>query len=184
MDVSLLLGDPGALPFLGHLRTRLEVSGAKLWAAGRVFSGGDVVEAYEASRNLTRVIEESGARLETNASRHDLLRCTWEALAELDADQMGRDAGRDVQLLLTAEDTDGVGVAGVGLSMVYGLIDQRFQPLVSGDHPLLCGPGLPGALPGVLTLDRPVQQVLGIPNHLSTVLSEDLDLARDCGWRP
>jgi hypothetical protein len=37
-------------------------------------------------------------------------------------------------------------------------------------------------LPGVLTLDRPTDQVLGIPDHLPAELPAELDLARDCGW--
>jgi hypothetical protein len=178
MESSLLLGDPGALPFLGHLRAQVEVPGARLWAAGRVFNGGDVVEAYEASRNLIELIEGLGKGLE-KASRHDLLRLAWEALQ---GDRLGESGGADLQLLLTAQDGEGVGVAAVGLSMVYGRIAGELEPLVSADHPLLCPPGIPTSLPGVLTLDRPTDQVLGIPDHLPAELPAELDLARDCGW--
>ena len=182
MDSSLLLGDPGALPFLGHMRAQIEMPNARLWAAGRIFSGGEVVEAYEASRNLIEIIEGLSIDLEAGATRHDLLRMVWEALGELSGDQLGRAQGADLQLLLAAEDAQGVGIAAVGLGMVYGRIDGELQPLVSADHPLLCPPGLPTRLPGVLTLDRPVDQILGLPDHLPATLPEDLDLSQDCGW--
>ena len=101
------------------------------------------------------------------------------------ANLLAKDADDNVIGTLTAQDSDGVGVAGVGLSMVWGVMeDGLLQPLVSGDHPLLSVAGLPEQVPGVLTLDRPVLQVLGIPDHLPPDLPADFELRRDCGWRP
>ena len=185
MKSAVLLGDRGALPFLGHIRAQIVVDGAVLWAAARTASGGDVVQAHESARNLQEAIERVCERFEHSPNRSDLLRSVWESLQVLAAEQVGGSLGADLQILMTARDAEGVGIAGVGLSMVWGVMeDGLLQPLVSEDHPLLSDAGVPKQVPGVLTLDRPVLQVLGIPDHLPPDLPADFDLRRDCGWRP
>ena len=184
MKSAVLLGDRGALPFMGHIRAKVVVDDAVLWAAARTACGGDVVLAHESARNLQETIERVTDRFDVPPNRNDLIRGVWEALKELTADQLGSSAGSDLQLLMTAQDPEGVGIAGVGLSMVWGVMeDGLLQPLVSEDHPLLSYAGLPEQIPGVLTLDRPVLQVVGIPDHLPSELPADFELRRDCGWR-
>jgi hypothetical protein len=180
MATSLLLGDPSALPFMGHLRMSMDTSDARLSLAGRITSGGDVVEAYEASRNILEHFESLPEP--EGGMRNELLRSVWERLTQMGRDQLGRDGGSGLQLLLLAEDDEGMGVAGVGLSMVYGRVNGAWTPLVSEGHPLLCSSGVPETVPGVLTLDAPVDLILGIPDHLGPELRGDFDPVRDCGW--
>ena len=179
-----MLGDGGALPFLGHARSYVETPGARMWIASRLFSGGDVVAAYEASRRFCEAMDVLSRKVPETTDRNDLIRLVWEFLANVSRDELGTRGGDDLQLLVVAEDAEGQAVAGVGLSMVYGRSEEAWTMLVNAEHPLLCGPGLPKTIPGVLTLDSPVQQVIGIPDHLDGTLPVDFDVHRSCGWMP
>jgi hypothetical protein len=182
METALLLGDPGPLPFLGHCRAAVQTPRARLWAAGRLFCRGDVVVAHEAVLSLFRTVTSLRERVGADSDRNDLIRAAWESVGEMPAETLGSAQGSDLQLLLVAEDSGGHAIAAVGLRMVYGWIEGELQPLVSPDHPLLCAAGRPSSIPGVLTLDRPVSRILGVPDHLDQELPRDLSLQRDCGW--
>lgn len=166
-----LLGDPTRLPFVGHARFCVEADGARLSGAARVGVAGGLAGAYRAARGLEAALgavsqPASGARGQAPRDRHALLWRAWELLLALPAEALGPEQGADLALLLVAEDAAGVGVAGVGLSAVWGLEGDRLVPLAEGRHPLLAPPGRPERTPGVLTLDLRPSVVVGCPAHL------------------
>ena len=183
---ALLLGTPGRLPFVGHLRASAEGGRAWLRAAGRVFAGGDPVAAYEPARQVAAAI----LGIDTRGDRNALLWRAWEAVGALDPSVLGPEEGGDLSLLLVAGDPDGVGVAGVGLTAVWGRVPGlgALVPLVGGRHPLLAPPGRPVRTPGVLTLDpidgRDPVSVVGCPAPDAPAIAILEGLDARCGVRP
>lgn len=176
---ALLLCDPGRLPFLGHARVALSTGGVTFAAAGRVGAEAGVKAAYSAARAL----EDALRGVAGPGDRHAWLWRAWGALAAMDLDRLGPARGQDLCLLLVAEDAGGIGVAGVGLSALWGLRPSELVPLVEGAHPLLSGPGLPAKTPGVLTLDQPVTAVVGNPAHLPPLAPPRDQVTLRCGVR-
>jgi hypothetical protein len=157
---------------------------AGLWAVGRVgASQGDPQRAYSAARTVEAALRRATAGAWRETDRNGLLRRAWELLGAEPPASVG--GGLDATVLLVAEDELGVGVAGVGLGAVWGVVDGALRRLVPRGHPLLGPPGLPGAVPGVLTLDGPLPtDVIGAPHELAA-LSPVLDrLERQCGVLP
>ena len=175
---ALLVGDPGRAPFAGHARARVVGPRATLTAAGRVGAGAGLVAAYAAARALETALHLAAGPGDRNA----MLRRAWEALAALPPGALG--GGADLSLLLVAEDSEGVGVAAVGLAALWGELDGRLVPLVEGRHPLLSSPGLPGRLPGVLTLDLSPDRIIGCPSHLDPAPPALATLDARCGVHP
>jgi hypothetical protein len=182
---ALLLGDPGRMPFIGHFQVGIHTEGASLAVAGRVAGRSGVVPGFRAAREL------EGALLGMNTvevqDRHDLIRRAWRVLHDVEACDFGPDGGADLTILMVGQDAQGMGIAGVGLSGVWGwsgAVGDEVQPLVDGAHPLLGDPGMPEETPGVLTLDAPVARVVAIPTHLQPVLPGVDTLARRCGVHP
>lgn len=184
---ALLLGDPERLPFAGHLRLACLREDAGIAVAARLGVGGGeedaLVPAFRAARALELRLQRatSGA----GAGRHALLHALWQALAEAPAAELGPTEGADLCLLALAWDTQGQGVAGVGLSAVWGRSAAGIAPLVAPGHPLLAPPGRPAGLPGVLDLEAgTLLAVVGAPSHLPSTLPALAELDRRCGVRP
>jgi hypothetical protein len=182
---ATLLGDPGRMPFVGHFRVGIQADSASLAVAGRVGAEAGLGPGFRAAREIEGAL--MGMRTVAVRDRNDLLRRAWTALWDMAACDFGPQAGADLTIVLAARDTEGMGIAGVGLSGVWGWTGSSAdptEPLVTGRHPLLCGPGLPDDVPGVLTLDAPVDQVVAVPAHLQPVLPGSESLARRCGVHP
>ena len=174
-----LLGDPAPLPFLGHARVLVEGTDARLTASARLGVGGRVTEAFRAARALEATLRGVAGPGDRNA----LLWRAWSALFALDRAVLGPAKGADLTLLMLVEDARGAGVAGVGLSGVWGLSEKRLFPLAEGAHPLLAPPGLPTRTPGVLTLDSRPEAVIGRPHHFGGEAPAVEDLAALAGVR-
>ena len=180
--VALLLGDPGRLPFVGHFQVGIHTGAGSLAVAGRVAAEAGVVPGFKAAREIESAL--LGLRTQGVQDRNDLIRRAWTALHDVAACDMGPASGTDLTILLAAQDDRGMGIAGVGLSGVWGwsgVVGEEIKPLVQGAHPLLGEPGLPKEVPGVLTLDAPVARVVAVPAHLQPVLPNSDTLARRCG---
>ena len=181
---AYLLGDPGRMPFVGHFQVGIHTGTASLAAAGRISAEAGVVPGFRAARELESAL--LGITTHDVKDRNDLLRRAWTALHDVAACDFGHNGGADLTIVFAVQDARGMGIAGVGLSGVWGWsgeVGQEVQPLVTGAHPLLSGPGLPDQMPGVLTLDAPVAKVVAIPAHLQPVLPGSDTLARRCGVR-
>lgn len=174
-----LLGDPTPLPFLGHARAHVEGPDARLSASARLGVGGGVAEAFWAARGLERALQAAAGPGDRNA----MLWRAWAALFALDRASLGPAQGEDLSLILAAADAAGCGVAGVGLSAVWGLREGRLVPLAEGAHPLLAPPGLPRRTPGVLTLDFVPDAIVGRPHHHRSEAPAVEDLAALAGVR-
>jgi hypothetical protein len=158
---ALLLARPGPFPFAGHLR--LEARGDHAWIAiaASVASTAGPVGAFAPARalraHLLTWLEPLAA--ETN-DRNLLLRTLWDALADAPPAALGLGGGGDLSLLTLAGDRRGAGVAGVGLSGVWGMYVEAWEPLALGAHPLLGPTGCPKQLPGALRLTASPRRVL------------------------
>jgi hypothetical protein len=184
-SAAFLLGDPGRMPFIGHFQVGIHTGGASLAVAGRVAAHSGVVRGFRAARELESAL--LGMSTVEVQDRHDLIRRAWTVLHDVEACDFGPDGGADLTLLMVAQDAQGMGIAGVGLSGVWGwsgAVGDEVLPLVQGAHPLLGDPGMPGQTPGVLTLDAPVARVVAVPSHLQPVLPGPDTLARRCGVHP
>lgn len=158
---ALLLAKPGPFPFAGHLR--LEARGERAWiaVAARVASTAGPVGAFAPARALDAHIRAALDPIaEVTADRNALLRTLWTALAEAPAEALGPAAGADLSLLALAGDRRGAGVAGVGLSGVWGMYVDAWEPLALGGHPMLGATGRPEQTPGALRLTASPRRVL------------------------
>ncbi len=175
---ALLLGSQGPLPFAGHLRTVVRGSQAALWIAGRVGESDEpVIQRYDRAMEVQTALRGLAEGSWAGSDRHGLLRGAWEILSGLPVPTLS--------LLLVAVDARGVGLSGVGLSGVFGWFDRERTPIVESEHPLLGPPGLPESLPGVLTLTRSPERVIGRPWEMRREPPRTLDaLKHACGERP
>jgi hypothetical protein len=179
-----LLGDPDRMPFVGHLQVGIHTANASLAAAGRVAAASGIVPGFRAAREIETALLSMNTQDITD--RNQLLALAWSVLADIASCDLGPAAGADLSLLLAARDARGMGIAGVGLSGVWGWsgqVQDELTPLVQGAHPLLGAAGLPSAIPGVLTLDAPVTRVIAAPAHIHPVLPATEALALRCGDR-
>lgn len=162
---ALLLGGHAPLPFLGHFRARAAAGEARLWAAGRVAVDADPVEAWAAARVVEAAFEAAAESLAGRRApdRHGLLRAAWEALMALEGAALGPKQGADLSLFLVAADPKGQGLSAAGLGRLLAGDDPGLQPLVPADHPLLCAPGRPSAVPHMLSLRQLPPLLVGVP---------------------
>jgi hypothetical protein len=175
-----MLGDPGEEPFVGHLRITLSGEGSWISASGRVAAATGPAEAFVPARTLESTLRTALTPLLEKSERNLLLHRAWSSIVGLDGTILGPAEGADLSLLLIAGDSRGVGVSGVGLSMVWGRYGGRWRPLVRTGHPLLGAAGRPARAPGVLGLPRPPEILLGAPAHLPPRLPER-DVLRRAG---
>jgi hypothetical protein len=176
---AYLLGDPGRLPFIGHFRVVIQTESITLAAAGRVGARDGTVPGFRAARLVEGALH--GIKTEDLLGRNDLLLRAWTTLLDIDRCDLGPSDGADFSILLAARDSDGMGIAGTGLGGVWGANDSTLIPLVEGDHPLLKDQGLPLEIPGVLTLDVPLETVYAVPAHLEPMLPSSSHLLARCG---
>ena len=179
-----LIGDPGRMPFVGHLRFAARVGDAWISLAGRVHPG-DVEEGWRAARELAAALDPIEERTRgLGAGRFALVRAAWALLGEAPRDGLGPAGGADVSVLMVAGDPGGVAVTGVGLTGVWGLeAGGQWTPLASEGHPLLSRAGLPSTPPGVLELERAIEVVVGCPHPMEPELPAPSVMAERCGVR-
>ena len=163
---ALMLGDPGEVPFVGHLRFSLSAPGVWISVAGRVAASADALGAFVPARRLEVTLRTVLSPLLRKADRNLLLRQAWSTLASMEAVSLGPSGGTKLSLMLISGDARGVGVSSAGLAMVWGRFDGCWRPLVRPDHPLLGPAGRPVRTPGVLGLARVPEILLGAPAHL------------------
>lgn len=143
---ALLVGSGGRFPFNGHLRVSiLGERGAVLHAAGRVGASVPPERAWPGVITLHKLLS-----LVEGRDRIEMSRSLWDLLIQLPSERLGASQGRDLSLLVVAEDPDGVLISGVGLGGLLGMIAPRARPVVPPTHPLLSEPGLPQAPPKAL----------------------------------
>lgn len=181
---ALALGDAGPLPFCGHFRVEVVGGRATLAAAGRVASSAGLQEAYDVARRVEAVLRTSAEGAWWDTDRHGILRRAWTLLQEIPKARMGPASGTDLSVLFIAADERGLGVAGVGMDAVWAQLGGRWRALVPPGHPLLAPPGVPAAVPGVLTLDQEPSAVLGAPVGTEPTLPPPESLAARSGDRP
>lgn len=180
---ALLMGDPGRWPFVGHLRVRHGAAGSGMALAARL-SDEDRSAAYLVARRVELGVRRRLLGLPVPADRHGWLRCLWDSLLDLGAEDWSEAQRASLQLLVVAWDSQGQGVSGLGLSGVWAAAEGALVPLVDPGHPLLGGPGLPESVPGVLTLDLSTDRVVACPSHLrpAPIALDAVD--QRCGVRP
>lgn len=127
---------------------------ARLYVAGAVSVGSEPPVAWAAAAVVRACLAPVEGR-----DRFSLLRSGWERLSELDVGLLGPARGEDLALLLVAQDTQGMGIAGTGLAALYGL-DGSAEALLEGDHPLLGIRGIPASPPGLFTPHSPPSVVV------------------------
>ena len=174
-------GAPGRLPFVGHFRFQQQFGGLALAAAGTVAGRADISAAFRAARAVEMVLSSLPAHSAEN--RHDLLNTAWSLISDIDACDLGPAGGEDLCILFAAADSDGVGIAGMGLGGVWSLDGEHLKSLVTGDHPLLSGPGRPERLPGVLTLDDVAHTVVAVGHDHPVPTLSPIGLKARCGVR-
>ena len=115
---ALLLGDPGRMPFVGHFHLGFHTERASLAVAGRVAAESGVVSGFRAAREVEGAL--LGMVTHGAKDRNDLIRRAWTVLSDIASCDLGPSGGADLSLLLAARDGRGMGIAGVGLSGVWG----------------------------------------------------------------
>lgn len=176
-----LYGEPGRVPFLGHLRVVREGNAASWGAAGRLREPVEVLPAYHLARAVEGALALAWEALPADADRFDGLRAAWGALRELHA-RSGGLAGR-LELLLLGVDGEGRAVAGTGLARVWELDEAGARVLTGADHPLAAEADWLTELPGVLQLPRGSGALLGVREAHSEAGPGDADWTRRCGRR-
>ncbi|HCH64295.1 MAG: hypothetical protein CL927_16010 [Deltaproteobacteria bacterium] len=179
------LGDPGALPFLGHFRAQVSGPRSQVRVAGRWGMAGDAVEACAAAARMEHRVRSLVASVERPDDRVVLLVGLWAAIAE-EAAALAASLTADLAVVCVAADARGVSVTGVGLAGCWFESDrQPPQLLVPFGHPLMSPLGVPRQRPGAMTLNATPDAIyaelrnpLTIPRGLP-----DTDLREACGVR-
>ena len=179
------LGDPGALPFLGHFRAEAAGPGSLIRVAGRWGTAGDVAEACAAAARVEHRVRGLVASVGRPADRVGLLVGLWAAIAE-EAAEMAASLTSDLALVCMSADARGVSVTGAGLAGCWFESDrQPPQLLVPFGHPLMSPLGVPRQRPGAMTLNSipdaiyaELRNPLTIPRGLP-----DTELLEACGVR-
>ena len=166
---------------MGHFRAIRTVGNTTVSAAGRIRSGGDLTRAFAAARLIEKAIRETP--LVDGCDRHEALALIWKSIHGIDPQSLGSQGGADLTILFAVSDAEGTGISGMGLGAVWGQATTHFEPLVEGDHPLLCGPGRPEGLAGVLTLDGPADTIVGLPHDHASTIPTPTDWRQRCGVR-
>ena len=179
---AYLLGDSGRMPFVGHFRTAVSGDDVCLAAAGRIAAGSGITTAFRAARQIESALH--GIQVNGVKDRNALLRSAWSVIADIAEGDLGPDGGADLSVIFACADNAGVGIAGTGLGGVWSWEDNALQPLVMDDHPLLGPPGRPAEVPGVLTLDTPLNHLVAIPHPLQMSLPSSDQIAPRCGVHP
>lgn len=158
---ALLLAPSGPFPFAGHLW--LEARGDQSWIAvsASISSTMGPVVAFAASRALHAHLKGAlDPQAQQTPDRNRLLRTLWEALTTAPEPALGPPGGSDLSMLVLTGDRRGASVAGVGLSAVWGMYVDAWEPLARGAHPLLGPTGRPAQTPGALRLMASPRRVL------------------------
>ena len=158
---ALLLAPPGPFPFAGHFW--LEARGDRSWIAlsASIASSMGPVVAFSVARALRAHLQSALApQAEQAPDRNRLLRTLWETLGSAPEPALGPPGGADLSVLALAGDRRGASVAGVGLSAVWGMYVDSWEPLARGAHPLLGPAGRPAQVPGALRLTASPRRVL------------------------
>ncbi len=182
MLAAYLHGTPERLPFIGHFRSARSNDVLSFAVAGRVDARGDISLAFRGARTIEAAL--LGVKLADCANRHELLQSLWSAVCAVDGGDLGQKNGDDLVALLVVRDAEGTGIAGSGLGGVWDWSDDKLSPVVTGDHPLLNGPGRLERLPGVLTLDIESNTLVAVAHDHPVPTLQRTDLARLCGVNP
>ena len=178
-----LIGDNSLQPFIGAFRT--VVDGAHCWvrAYGRVAHTAGLREAYLPARRLEAAVTKAAKQSLREKNRHLILHNIWQELQHLSPDQLGPEKGADLCLLLSVGDGQGVDLAAVGLSGLWGRLpgQKRWIAIVPQEHPLLGNPGVPKQRLGSLTLNKPPMCALGMPFFSTDSLPSARELSRRVG---
>lgn len=148
LPAALMLSGAGRYPFNGAFERRWAQGQVRLDLAGRIAASSSPEVTWQIVLQLHEALQDLGG-----ADRLSAIRSVWDRLLTLPRHQLGPAQGTDLSLLVVAEDPAGTSVAAVGLEMVWTWSEDRVQPLVGTEHPLLAPPGIPRLPPGALTLD-------------------------------
>jgi hypothetical protein len=159
MSVSaLLLGEPGRLPFVGHLRVRVAAGpGVGLAIAGRVAALDGVEAAFVAASHLER--ELARVRGVDRREAHDQV---WATVRGIEPALLGSRGGADLSLLVACEDERGPSVSATGIGGLWGVSGDVIVALVPAGHALLDATGIPAGTPEVLHLGRPFDALVAM----------------------
>lgn len=149
-----------------------------LLGVGSVAPGLEPPRAFELASGLARSLGEIRGRSHT-----DILRVAWERLASIEHGRFGPSDGQDLSLLLMAQDPYGIGVTGTGLAGVWARNGERFDALVSQDHPLLSLRGIPEQAPGFFALQGSPTALIGAASSGSRELPTNASYLLACGVR-
>jgi hypothetical protein len=173
MVVSIhMLGDAGPYPFAGSFRCALEGSQCWLRASGRIAVSDGIVGSYLPARTIEAAISQAASAAVDQPHRHVLLHELWDCVSRLSKTQLGSGKGSDLCLAITVGDREGVDIAAVGVSGLWGRLgrEDRWCLLVEKGHPMLCPPGIPSELPGSLTVGRPPSCIVASPSFMESRL--------------
>lgn len=175
----VLYGDPGRVPFLGHLGV-VRRGGAAAWgAAGRLREPVEVLPAFHLARAVELALARAWEALDPASDRFDGLRAAWEALQVFHGSS-GTLAGQ-LELLLVGVDEAGRAVAGTGLARVWELDEAGPRPLTEPSHPLARDADWIAEIPGVLQLPVGPLGLVGVSRAHAEASPEDPDWTRRCG---
>lgn len=161
----------GLRPWCGMFHQRLVREGVTAHIAGRI---GHQLSPEEA---LSRIIRTRAA-LETaqGSDPLTLLRSCWEALLVAPRKELGPQKGRDLSLLIVAEQHGSLALSAVGLDALWQITDEGAVQIADRNTPETTHPGLPERTPKVLELSDSGQRFVGSCLGDGRVLPEDTSL--------
>ena len=167
-------------PFLGAFDARAARSSCWVNACGFVAHSSGVRGAYLPARRIGAAISRAAHRSLGASNRYVIIESIWQEIANIAPEQLGREKGADLCLLVLVGDEKGTNLAATGISGLWGMtsVGRVWLPMVPQQHPLLRLKGRSETLPGSLRITAPPSKILATSQFLAPRLPEPKELSQ------
>lgn len=178
-----MLAPSSRFPFTGSIRVRVSKGHNWLFASGYIARETGVKRAYVPARIVQSCIEKAAQESFLHHKRRAVLETVWNALFEMPRDQLGKNRGSDLALLIAAGDEEGVNLCAIRISGLWGKIDggDSWMPILPKNHPIFDIDGLGEEFPGSLHIAYPPKVAIATAQPLFPILPGEAELRNRLG---
>ena len=172
----LLLGHPKGLPFLGHFYLHLKSETSSLEIAGSIAVENQPEEAWEIAQLL-----HAHLKTVTGASALELIRGCWDVLQTIPRKDFGPKEGKDLSLLMRAEDSNGGAISATGLAEIWVVDGKEARRIADATTSESSHAGLPEHPPKALPFSGEDALFLGVSLGQKTDAPTAIQLLKGMG---
>ena len=178
-----MLAPASRFPFTGAVRVRVSKGHNWLFASGYIARDTGVKRAYMPARILQSCIEKTAQQSFVQQQRRGVLEAVWNALFDIPREQLGKNRGADLSLIMASGDEEGVNLCAIRISGLWGKIDggDSWLPIVPKNHPIFDIDGLSEEFPGSLHIAYPPKIAIATAQPLFPILPAESELRHRLG---